>query len=91
MNNRHPADRLADVRSQIKVLQAEEAGLRDHLIQHPLDRIGVEHVAVLKTQSRKRVDIKALRREVGDEIVQRHSDVCEVVQLRLRERGQDAA
>jgi len=31
MQNRHPADRLADVRSEIKRLEAEEANLRGQM------------------------------------------------------------
>ena len=52
MQNRHPADRLADVRSEIKRLEAEEAKLRAYLLEHPHDRIGEEHIAVIGSQSR---------------------------------------
>jgi hypothetical protein len=34
MQNRHPADRLADVRSEIKRLEAEEEQLRAYLLEH---------------------------------------------------------
>jgi hypothetical protein len=60
MQNRQPADRLADVRSEIKRLEAEETELRSYLFEHPSDRTGEEHVAVVGSQSRKRVDLKAL-------------------------------
>ena len=40
MSNRHPADRLADVRSEIKQLEAEEEQLRAYLLEHPQDRTG---------------------------------------------------
>jgi len=43
--NRHPADRLGDVRSEIKKLEAEEAKLRSYLLEHPQDRTGEEHIA----------------------------------------------
>jgi hypothetical protein len=33
MQNRHPVDRLADVRSEIKQLQAEEEQLRAYLLE----------------------------------------------------------
>ena len=42
--NRHP-DRLADVRSEIRRLEAEEEELRAYLLEHPNDREGVEHIA----------------------------------------------
>jgi hypothetical protein len=57
--NRHPADRLADVRSEIKRLETEEAELRAYLLEHPKDRAGQEHVAIVGSQSRKRVDLSA--------------------------------
>ena len=65
MQNRHPADRLADVRSEIKKVKAEEAKLRAYLLEHASDRTGEEHVAVVGSQSRKRVDLKALADEIG--------------------------
>jgi len=45
--NCHPADRLADVRSEIKRLMAEEEQLRAYLLEHPQDRTGEEHIAVI--------------------------------------------
>jgi hypothetical protein len=59
MQNRHPADRLADVRSEIKRLEAEEEKLRAYLLEHPQDRTGQEHVAIVGSQSRKCVDLSA--------------------------------
>ena len=40
MQNRQPADRLADVRSEIKRLEAEEEGLRAYLSSTPLTEPG---------------------------------------------------
>ena len=62
--NRHPADCLADVRFEIKRLEAEEEGLRAYLSSTPLTEPGEEHVAVVGSQSRKRVDLKALADEI---------------------------
>ena len=33
--NRHPADRLTDVRAELKRLEAEEVKLRAYLVEHP--------------------------------------------------------
>jgi hypothetical protein len=44
-HNRHPADRLADVRQDIKRLEEEEQELRVYLLEHPHDRTGIEHIA----------------------------------------------
>ena len=88
--NRHPADRLADVRSEIKRLEAEEAKLRAYLLEHPQDRTGQEHVAVVGSQSRRRVDLKALADEVGASILQRFTTFRSAMIVRLQQRQSDA-
>jgi len=86
MQNRHPADRLADVRSEIKRLEAEEATLRAYLLEHPQDRNGEEHTAVVGSQSRKRVDLKALADEVGHSIVAHFTTFTTGMVIRLQQR-----
>ena len=88
--NRHPADRLADVRSEIKRLEAEEVKLRAYLLEHPSDRAGEEHVAIVGSQSRKRVDLKALADEVGASILQRFTTFRSAMIVRLQQRHSDA-
>jgi len=46
VQNRHPADRLAEVRSEIRQLEAEEEQLRAYLLEHPQDRTGQEYTAI---------------------------------------------
>jgi len=87
MQNRHPADRLADVRSKLKRLEAEEAKLRAYLLEHPTDRTGEEHVAVVGSQSRKRVDLKALADEIGLSILQRFTTFGTAMVVRLQQRA----
>src|SRR6516165_2864970 len=70
-SNRHPADRLADVRQEIKRLGQEEQELRAYLLEHPHDRAGAEHIATIGEQRRSRIDLKALADEVGHSIVPR--------------------
>lgn len=84
--NRHPADRLADVRSEIKLLEAEEVKLRAYLLEHPTDRTGEEHVAVVGSQSRKRVDLKGLADEVGASILARFTSFGTAMVVRLQQR-----
>jgi hypothetical protein len=67
--NRHPADRLADVRSEIKQLEAEEERLRAYLLEHLQDRTGQEYAAIVGSQSRRRVDLKALADEIGASVL----------------------
>jgi hypothetical protein len=88
--NRHPVDRLADVRSEIKRLEAEETKLRAYLLEHPQDRTGEEHIAVIGSQSRKRVDMKALADEIGASILQRFTSFRSAMIVRLQQRQQDA-
>jgi hypothetical protein len=87
MLNRHPADRLADVRSEIKRLEAEEAKLRAYLLEHPSDRTGEEHIAVIGSQSRRRVDLKGLADEVGASILQRFTSFRSAMIVRLQQRA----
>jgi hypothetical protein len=88
--NRHSADRLADVRSEIKRLEAEEAKLRAYLLEHPQDRIGEEHTAVIGSQNRKRVDLKGLADEVGASILARFTSFRSAMIVRLQQRHSDA-
>jgi hypothetical protein len=88
MQNRHPADRLADVRSEIKRLEAEEVRLRSYLLEHPADRTGEEHIAVVGSQSRRRVDLKGLADEVGASILQRFTTFRSAMIVRLRQRAE---
>ena len=89
-SNRHPADRLADVRSEIKRLEAEEEKLRAYLLEHSCDRVGEEHIAVIGSQSCKRVDLKALADEVGASILQRFTSFRSAMIVRLQQRQSDA-
>jgi len=87
IQNRHPVDRLADVRSEIKRLEeTEEAKLRAYLLEHPQDRIGEEHAAVIGSQNRKRVDLKALADEVGASILARFTSFRSAMIVRLQQR-----
>ena len=87
MQNRHPADRLADVRFEIKRLEVEEAKLRAYLLEHPHDRVGEEQIAVIGSQSRKRVDLKGLADEVGASLLQRFTTFRSAMVVRLQQRA----
>ncbi|WP_439393328.1 hypothetical protein ACRQ5Q_29030 [Bradyrhizobium sp. PMVTL-01] len=62
--NRKPADRLADLRGQIKVLEAEEAKLRAGFIagEHALE--GDEHAVTVETKTNQRIDARRMRAAV---------------------------
>jgi hypothetical protein len=72
-------------------LEREEASLRSYLVFHPEDRTGAEHVAVLSSQSRKQLNIEALKREVGLAVIRRCTNAQDVLYVRLKERREDAA
>jgi hypothetical protein len=65
LRNRHPADELADVRAEIKELEAREAKLRGVLIAAGANRIGVQFEAVVWDRHPRQLDAKALAAHFG--------------------------
>jgi hypothetical protein len=65
LKNRHPADELADVRTELKALQTREAELRNVLLTEGADRQGVGYVAVVITVKQERLDVSAVRKHFG--------------------------
>ena len=63
-SNRHPVDRLSDVREQIKLLEAEEKSLRQTIIDTG-DTVGLEFVAMIKSNEQKRLDRPTLEARFG--------------------------
>jgi hypothetical protein len=84
--NRHLADELADVRSELRRLEDREKELRAYLLEHPEDRAGVEYVASVRSCSRSRVDLKALADEIGASLMERFTAYRTALIVRLRER-----
>ena len=63
--NRKAADRLADIREKIRLLEDEENQLRHEFIDGEHDTIGDEYQVVITTRETERVDTKALRRDLS--------------------------
>jgi hypothetical protein len=85
---------LADVRREIKELESRQAKLRSYLLANPHDRHGDEYCALISPQEYKRVDLKALAVEIGEETMRRHTITKEISFVRLaavRRRGGRAA
>jgi len=80
--NRHPVDRLADLREQIKGLQEEADGLRSDIMRTG-DYVGAEYMAVPKTATQRRLDRDALELEFGKARIDALSKVVEVTTLNL--------
>jgi hypothetical protein len=68
--NRHPADRLADIRAEIAVLREEEENLRQGFISGALPLYGDEFTVNVERKENLRIDGAALRKHV-DEVVWR--------------------
>jgi hypothetical protein len=82
ISNRHPADQLAEVREQIRELQAKEDGLRKMLLSGG-DLVGDDYAASIQTQSHSRLDTVKARRHFGD-LLAPFMLKREVVQVKLR-------
>lgn len=60
--NRKAADRLADIREQIRELEEEEYILRHEFIEGGHSLVGDEYQVVITIADSERVDTKAIRR-----------------------------
>ncbi|WP_298363403.1 hypothetical protein [uncultured Bradyrhizobium sp.] len=66
--NRHPADRLADIRAQIAALKTAEAELRQGFITGTLPLIGDDYVVTVQTHTSEKIDSKAMRTNVPERV-----------------------
>jgi hypothetical protein len=65
IRNRHPADELADVRTQLQQLKQREAELQTLLLSGECGLAGDNYVAVISQHSMEELDLKALREHYG--------------------------
>ena len=87
MSNRHPADKIADVRQQIGVLKKQEAGLRKILINATKsDRVGDEWIANVSEQKKRLLDREALERHFGTDAIRpfMHDSVSTMLRVERR-------
>ncbi len=70
LTNRHPVDQLADVRAEIKHLQAVEETLREALLKFDADLSGSEYYARIVSQTRSTPDRKLLDARFGHDAVE---------------------
>ena len=85
--NRKPADRLADLRERIKALEVEEAQLRDGFISGELPPQGDEHTVVIEHKTNQRVDLRAMRQNVAQEVWAPFLIESEAVYVTVRRRA----
>jgi hypothetical protein len=84
--NRHPVDELADVRAQIRRLQTREAELRDTILAGTCGLIGDQHEASVRISESERVDVSALRKELGLERLRPFLRATSIKTVRVSER-----
>src|SRR5262245_24289122 len=85
--NRHPVDRLFDIRESIKALEAEEKFLRDQIIR-TRDVVGDENIAQIKDTTRKTLDRAALEACYGAETIAGFCKTSSYVTLSLFKKAQ---
>ena len=66
LSNVHPADALAEIRSQIKALQVREALLREKLLADKSSLVGEAYEATIDHQKTTRLDQEKLAKAIGD-------------------------
>src|ERR1700745_3654157 len=71
--NHHPADRLADIREQIRILKAEEEELREGFIAGDLDLDGArdDYTVVVEQKVNERIDLRRMREHVPESVWRR--------------------
>lgn len=68
--NVHPADELAAIREEIKLLETRESDLRSRLLKGTdQDREGDQYRAFIQSGSRKTIDTAAIVAALGEDIV----------------------
>ena len=92
-SNRHPADKMGDVRKRIAEFEEREDELREILIAATeAERVGEEWIAHVSEQHRKRLDREALTEHFGAEALQpfTRESVATVLKLKGRSHRQTA-
>jgi hypothetical protein len=80
-------DELAEVKAQIAALQLREKALVDALKATGMERIvGTLHEAVVSLSERQTVDTKALRADLGEDLVAPYLRTTEITTLKVTAR-----
>jgi hypothetical protein len=89
LRNRHAADRLADLRDEIRRLQAEADQLRAELMAPDADLCGAEFEAFIQDRVQDRIDVAAAIRALGRDALRPFLRRSNWQELRLRRRHDD--
>lgn len=63
--NRHPADRLAELRQTEKILREQIEEVRQEILENPQDLIGDEHAVAIDYREHFKVDTESLIADFG--------------------------
>lgn len=84
LSNVHPADALAEVRSEIKALQVKEAMLREKLLADRSNLVGDAYEAIVDHQKTMRLDQEKLTKALGDLAPFKSESVLVMVRVKRR-------
>lgn len=84
--NRHPVDRLADLRQHMASLQAEEAQLRAMVLAGEVGREGDEFRAEVSMHTRRGIDARKARELLSSEVLRQVEQVSSFPVLRLQRK-----
>lgn len=86
MSNRHPVDRLADIRAELRELKEREEQLRNEILKGECELWGDEFEACIVRAEQERISLKAIRRKMGREWIREFTESNSVVTIRLKKR-----
>lgn len=84
--NIHPADELAAVREEIKILEKRETELRDALLEIGADLEGNNYVAMIQPNKRETLDKKAITEAFGEAAVAPFVKSTSYLTVKLKEK-----
>ena len=85
--NRSDVDKLGDIRAEIRALEAEEAVLRDRIIQTEQAKVtGDDYVATIKASERRTLDTKAVLAWYGEQELARFMRTSEMMVVSVKSR-----
>ena len=82
--NRHPVDELADIRAELKRLEAREAELKAVVMAEGCNLEGDEFEATVTRASAERVDTTAVRKHLGEDGIKPFLKRSETVTVRVK-------
>lgn len=86
-SNRKPADELADLREQIRILTEREQILRSQMIAGQVSLYGDEHEVHITISKSERINTNKIVKELGREFLRPYLRVREITFVRTKKIG----